>query len=206
MSNKYQNRFTGRLLQALQQGVGSVGSHDLSGTYQCHLAGTEAGCQRQRRDGGANLLNKYQLLAFRRIEQEPVGMCTALKQLAGTALTAIAQARSFGGPNLTADTTDVTTHDSTGAFEEMVVTILRTGEVTMGLVYDPANATHDASTGLLFRYENKVRTNFSLIFADTGSTVWAFSGDITAFTPDMAHDSSLDAAATIKISGQPTLV
>ena len=131
---------------------------------------------------------------------------TSNDTLAGTALTTVAQVMAFGGPGLTADTTDVTTHDSTGAFEEMVVTILRTGELTMSLVYDPADATHDASTGLLYRHENKVRTNFSLIFPDTGSTTWAFNGDITAFGPEMPHDGALTAPATVKISGQPTLV
>ena len=55
--------------------------------------------------------------------------------------TIIAQVQSIGGPGLSADTVDVTSHDSTGAWEEVVVSILRSGEITLDIVYDPANAT-----------------------------------------------------------------
>lgn len=127
---------------------------------------------------------------------------------AGAALATIAQVQSISGPSLSADTVDVTTHDSTNAWEEHVVGIIRSGEVGLEIVYDPADDTHDATggNGLLTRLENKTATDFSLIFPDTGSTTWGFNGFVTGFEPDTAHDGAVTAAVTAKITDDPTLV
>jgi hypothetical protein len=45
--------------------------------------------------------------------------------------TVIAQVKSVSGPGIKLDTVDVTTHDSTGGWEEVVGTILRSGEVKL---------------------------------------------------------------------------
>ncbi len=50
-------------------------------------------------------------------------------------------------PNLTLDTDDVTTHDSTDAWEEHVATILRSGEATLDLIYEPDPDAYEATTG-----------------------------------------------------------
>lgn len=127
---------------------------------------------------------------------------------AGVALATIAQVMTIGGPSLSTDTTDVTTHDSANAFEEVVATILRSGELSLDIVYDPVEDTHDATAGngLLSRLENKTPTNFSLVFADAGSTTWAFDGFVTGFEPDDPVDGAITAAVTTKIDGPPTLV
>ena len=53
----------------------------------------------------------------------------------GTALlmdgTEIAAVTSIGGPGLSLDTVDVTSHDQTAAWEEIAVTILRQGEMSL---------------------------------------------------------------------------
>jgi predicted secreted protein len=127
---------------------------------------------------------------------------------AGAVLATVAQVVSVGGPGLSADTIDVTTHDSTNAWEDIVIGILRSGEVAVDIVYDPAEDTHDgtAGNGLLTRIKNKVLTNFSLVFPDTGSTTWAFDGWISGFEPGAPHADKLSAAITIKITSSPTLV
>ena len=62
----------------------------------------------------------------------------------------VANVKSIGGPGISLDTEDVTSHDSTEAWEEVVATILRTGEISVDIVYDPNNATHkNAALGLL---------------------------------------------------------
>ena len=64
--------------------------------------------------------------------------------------TPIAQVLDISGPGLSADTEDVTSHDSTGGWEEHVVTVLRTGDVSFDIEYDPNAATHkNAAAGLL---------------------------------------------------------
>lgn len=143
------------------------------------------------------------------------GTCTGLtpdatsdNTTAGIAPVSIAQVSNIGGPGLALDTEDVTTHDSTSAFEEVVGTVLRTGEVSLDLVFDPAGDTHDgtATTGLVYALKNKVLRQFDITFPDSGTTDWIFNGYVTGFEPGEPHDGALTATATIKITGVPTLV
>lgn len=126
---------------------------------------------------------------------------------AGVALTATAQVTNISGPSLSLDTEDVTTHDSSGAWEEVVGTILRGGEITLDIAYDPAEDTHDATAGngLLSRMEGKTKTDFSIVFPDSASTTWNFDGYVTGFESDAAHDGALTASVTIKLDGDPVL-
>lgn len=121
--------------------------------------------------------------------------------------TAIAQVMSMSGPGLSLDTTDVTAHDSTGAWEEVVGTILRSGEVSLDISYDPADATHkNTAGGLLADMVGRASTTYTLVFADTGATEWAFSALVTGFEPDNPVDGALTAAVTLKPTGSITLV
>lgn len=122
---------------------------------------------------------------------------------AGETLSPIAYIKNIGGPGLSVDTADVTTHDSPGAFEEVVATIIRTGELSLDLVYDPNEGTHDASTGLLYYYQNKTLVGFEMTFP--GSVVWAFPAYITGFEPSAPHDDALTATAKLKLTGAPVL-
>ena len=128
--------------------------------------------------------------------------------LAGAALATVAQVTNIGGPSLSLDTVDVTCHDSTSGFEEVVATLLRGGEVSLDIVYDPADDTHDATggNGLITRMNAKRLTNFSLIFPNVATTTWAFDGYVTGFEPSMPVDGALTATVTIKTTGPMTLV
>ena len=128
---------------------------------------------------------------------------TSTDTTAGVAPVEIAGVTSFGGPGLALDTEDVTTHDQTAAWEELVGTVLRSGEITCDIVYDPADATHDATTGLNYRLKNKTYSYFNFIFRSTNN--WTFFGYVTGFEPTVAVDSFLGASVTIKITGAPTL-
>jgi len=121
--------------------------------------------------------------------------------------TVIVAIQSVTGPGISSDTEDVTTHDSTAAFEEHVVTILRTGEVSFDIEYDPAAATHKyAAGGLLHDLVSRTAQTYSIVFPDTAGTTWSFSAFVTGFEPDMPHDGALTASVTMKLTGQPTLV
>jgi len=120
--------------------------------------------------------------------------------------TAIAYTRSISGPGLSADTEDVTTHDSTAAFEEVVVTILRSGEVSFEIEYDPNNATHkNAAAGLIADYISRTANTYNLVFPSTAAVTWTFSAFVTGFEPSAPHDGALTAAVKMKVTGQPTL-
>lgn len=123
---------------------------------------------------------------------------------AGVALTSIAQVSDISGPGMSADTEDVTTHDQATAWEENVVTILRSGEVSLSIVYDPNAATHAATSGLLAKLQNKTPTQFRVVFP--GPYNWTFDGYASGFEPSAPVDGSLTADVTVKITGQPTLV
>ena len=120
----------------------------------------------------------------------------------------VANVTSFTGPALSLDTVDVTSHDSPDAWEEHVPTILRTGEVTLELNYNPAEETHDATDGLPAAYEQRRLNDFELVFPIPlpGLTTWEFSAYVTGFEPGAPHDGKLTATAALKVTGEPTLV
>jgi hypothetical protein len=119
---------------------------------------------------------------------------------------AIAQVQSISGPGLSLDTEDVTSHDSTGAWEEVVGTILRSGEISLDIVYDPAATSHKyAATGLLYDLGLRTATTYTLTFPSAPAASWTFSAFVTGFEPSMPHDGALTAAVTMKLTGQPTL-
>lgn len=116
----------------------------------------------------------------------------------------VANVTGISGPGLALDSEDVTTHDSGSAWEEVVATVLRSGEITIDIAYDPRDATHDAISGLVDKLDSKQRVNFRIIFP--GNTEWIFSAFVTGFEPDAPVDGALTAAVTLKLSGAPTLV
>lgn len=118
-----------------------------------------------------------------------------------------AQVSNISGPGLSLDTEDVTSHDSTGAWEEVVGTILRSGEITLDLVWDPAHATHKyAAGGLLYDLVQRTLIALTLEFPDAATTTWSFNALVTGFEPTAPVDGALTATVKLKLSGQPTLV
>jgi len=119
--------------------------------------------------------------------------------------TTIAEVTDLGGPSLTLETIDVTSHSSTNGWREFIGGLLDGGEVSFTINYLPANATHDASTGVIADMKNRVVRNFTLVFPDSGTTTWTFSALVTGFEPGEPIDSQLTADVTLKVSGEPTL-
>ena len=121
--------------------------------------------------------------------------------------TEYAQVTNISGPGLSVDTSDVTSHDSTGAWEEHVATILRSGEISLDIVYDPAHATHKyAAGGLLYDMVQRTAIALTLVFPDAATTTWTFNALVTGFEPSGEVGAELGATVKLKITGQPTLV
>jgi len=120
--------------------------------------------------------------------------------------TEIAGVSNISGPGLSVDIEDVTTHDSTGAWEEVVATILRSGEVSLDIVYDPVAATHKyAAGGLIHDLVSRTKVTYTLVFPDVGATEWTFDALVVGFEPTAPVAGGLTATARLKITGQPTL-
>ena len=118
----------------------------------------------------------------------------------------IAQVKGISGPGISLDTEDVTSHDSTEAWEEVVATILRSGEVSLDIEYDPNAATHKlASGGLLQDLATRTSTTYSIQFPSNPSVTWTFTAFCTGFEPDAPVDGALTASVSFKITGKPTL-
>lgn len=118
----------------------------------------------------------------------------------------IAEVKSIGGPKLSADTVDVTNLDSVGGFEEIIPTLLHSGEVSLELNFLPADATQDGATGLISKWVARTLTSFQIIFSDSASTQWDFKAYVTSFEPSVGVDAANSASVTLKVSGQVTFV
>lgn len=114
----------------------------------------------------------------------------------------VGQVTSISGPSLALDTVDVTTHDQATAWEELITTILRSGEISLDLVFDPADTEHIA---LLANLTGKAAETFNINFPDSAYTQWEFDAYVTAFEPSMPVGDALTATCTLKLSGTPTL-
>lgn len=119
--------------------------------------------------------------------------------------TTISEVTDLGGPSLTLETIDVTSHDSSSGWREFIGGLLDGGEVSFTINYVPTHATHDATTGVLADMKNRVVRNFELVFPDSGTTTWSFSALVTGFEPGEPVDTQLTADVTLKVSGEPTL-
>jgi hypothetical protein len=120
-----------------------------------------------------------------------------------TALTDIAQISSLSGPNLQADTIDVTTHDSVNATREFVSGLIDAGEFTVGLIFDPNVVTHTAMWNDLVA---RTSASFALHFPTLLAMSWGFEGYVTGFGPIEAQpDGAVTTTVTMKLSGAPNV-
>lgn len=120
--------------------------------------------------------------------------------------TTIAQVVDISGPALKDDVLDVTNHGSTGGWKEFIGGLKEGGSITLKLNYDPAETTHDASTGFLADFKNSTVRNYKLIFPDTGNTTWNLTGIVEHATPKAPVAGKLEQDVSIRVTGQPTLV
>jgi hypothetical protein len=117
--------------------------------------------------------------------------------------TTVAGVVSIGSVDLTRDTVDTTTLDAPGGFEQLVPTLLRTGEVELGLNFDPVEDTQlQFITDMLAKTSN----NYRILFSDTAGTGWTFAAFVVGFSAggDINPESKLEATVTLKIDGAPT--
>ena len=123
---------------------------------------------------------------------------TQLKK-AGTTIAALS---SLSGPNLQAETIDVTTHDSANAIREFISGLIDGGEISASLVFDPNVATHIALYNDLVA---RTSASYSIVYPFTGGTeTITFTAFVTGFGPIEAQpDGAITAAITLKVAGAP---
>lgn len=119
--------------------------------------------------------------------------------------TTVAELRTISGPTLTAETIDVTTHNTPTPFRRYISGLLDGGEVTFDINFIPTDTTHGYSTGLLKDMTDRTRRNFQIVFPDTGTTTWLLPTVITGFEMSSDPADVLMASVTLKVAGPPTL-
>jgi len=116
----------------------------------------------------------------------------------------IGSVNSISAVEITLETMDTTTLNSTSGFREFIGTLYSGGEVTLECNYDPSDA--DGQGGLKADQVAKLVQSFELIFpAETGTTV-TFNGVITKWgIGDVKVDGKVALTVVIKISGEVTV-
>lgn len=122
--------------------------------------------------------------------------------------------KDVAGPKVKKTTIDVTTHDSTGGYNEFIASLKDGQEVTFPIELDPTSNQHDETPtvvgvnagGLKYLLEevNNPR-NMKLVLPTSPTTKISFGGLVTGYEPDLKVLGSIMANITIKVSGKPTL-
>ena len=93
----------------------------------------------------------------------------------------LAQVETFDGPAITRPGEEVPTHDDVGVVEVIADALHRLEELSGTLLYDPVDATHDSSTGIIGLAESGDERPFQLVLPDTASSQWDFQGYVSRF-------------------------
>ncbi|MGW2260272.1 phage tail tube protein [Streptomyces sp. NPDC001780] len=114
--------------------------------------------------------------------------------------TEIADITNLGGPGLSRETVDVTSHGSPDAWMEFVGGLKDAGEVSVDINYQPAK--HDL---LVDDFDDEEPRSYQIVFPDEAATTWTIKALLTGFEPEAPYDDKLSASLTLKVSGKPTL-
>lgn len=112
----------------------------------------------------------------------------------------VAGLTSIGGLELSADTIDVTTLDSDGAYREFIAGFKDAGELSL----EGYLKLDEGQQGLYDLFESGDVEDFTILFPDNMGS-WEFKGVVTGFGTSADLEDPLAFSATIKVSGKPTL-
>lgn len=129
------------------------------------------------------------------------GAGVVFKVTISDSLTAITQVIDITPPGMTHDTFEVTNLGSDAKqFEK--TGIPDSGEVTLTLLYDPANVGH---AELLTLFGSEDHNAMAIDLTDVGATVIAFDGLVTGWTPSQVKtDDKLTVDVKIKVNDATT--
>ena len=122
------------------------------------------------------------------------GLASTLK--IGATPVAVAEIKSISGPNVTVDTLDTSTFDSTNGYREFTTGLLDGGSVSF--TGNCTSANHTALRAVL-----GVEDTNTVITFPTDTTITAtFSAMLTSLTVDSTHDGIVEISGEFKIDGE----
>ena len=130
------------------------------------------------------------------------GVGTLFKRSADSTggLATVAEVNSITGPNMTRETIDVTSLDSSGGYREFIASFRDSGEVTLNMNhtligYGDFKADFEASTARIYQ----------ITLSNTEASTLTFLAYVTSVTMGVPTDDKVTMDITIKITGQVTL-
>jgi hypothetical protein len=119
--------------------------------------------------------------------------------------TEVALLREFTPPGLTVDTEETTNHSQADYFRQFRPTLINPGELSGQLLFDPADATHDDSDGVLSLLLDRQRHNMKIRIPTDPILNYDFAAIVTQFQPGTPTDQHLTADFTAMLSGVLTI-
>lgn len=116
---------------------------------------------------------------------------------------AIANLTEISGLEISADTVEVTTLDSTDGYREFIGGLKDGGEVGVSGFFDPTTGKGQAE--FLAALESGEVSDFAIEFPSSIGKKWTFKGIVTAFTTGVSLEDPLSFEGSIKVTGKPTL-
>lgn len=105
---------------------------------------------------------------------------------------------SISGVEISADTIDVTTLDSTDGYREFIGGFIDGGEVSADGYLSDVGTEEETLVGLVGGAEQSCDITFS------NGAKWAFDGVVTGFSTSADLEDAIGFSITIKVSGKPT--
>lgn len=131
------------------------------------------------------------------------GINTNLKRGDGASpevFTTVAEVRSINGPTMSVEVVDVTNHDSTGAVREKKPSLIDPGQISFDLNFQPNEGTHDETTGLIDRFENRSIDNYQLVFPSTIAT-YQMAAFVVGMPITFPTDDVITSNVTLEVTG-----
>lgn len=116
--------------------------------------------------------------------------------------TTISEITNISGPNLSADTLDATTHDSSDGYREFVQGLRDGGEFTV-----EGNLDHDNNVSTIkTQFDTSSVVSATITMPTSPSqTQWVANVITTGLSTEAPHDGLITYSAGMKITGKPTL-
>ncbi len=116
--------------------------------------------------------------------------------------TTIARVMSIEGPGFQRDEIDVTSHDSQ-EWKETIAGLKDASDLKFTVTWNPADPTHDETTGLLAMFNDGATRNWRLVFPTNPVKRWQFSGWVKSLGAKEPVNGALTMDVDIRVSGAP---
>jgi hypothetical protein len=116
----------------------------------------------------------------------------------------IANLTSIDGISVSSDTIETTNLSTEGGYRTFISSLKDAGEVGLS-----GHFTYEQHNSLLDDFESAILDTYTIEFPDLGAThgtQWTFTAVVTAFSTSVDLEDLIGFEATLKVSGQPSLI